>query len=209
MDCDLVFEKETWYDDVSVLLDTHDVVQPFHTAIWLRSDLKTIDMTKKSIVAAKGDKKQSLQFIHPGFAWAFRRDFIEPKGIFDLNIMGSGDCIIASSVVRSDVNNVNWKKNIPYWIVEKYDEYFKLFEENKATFYQQSIYHLWHGSINNRAYNERNTEYNKACLKHGITHIDELFILNDDGLYEFNPLLRDSMNKIIFKYFQSRDEDGI
>jgi hypothetical protein len=209
MDSDLLFEKETWYDDVSVLLDTHDVVQPFHTAIWLRSDLKTIDMTKKSIVAAKDDKEQSLQFIHPGFVWAFKRNYIEPKGVYDLNILGSGDCIIGSAVIQNDILDSSWKTYSPYWMLEKYKEYYKLFENNKSTFYDQSVYHLWHGSFKNRRYINRYQEFQITCFKNAIVKMDELFTLNGDGLYEFNISIKDEMNKICFTYFQSRDEDGV
>jgi hypothetical protein len=210
MDSDLIFDKETWYDDVSVLLDTHDVVQPFHTAFWLGSDLKSINFKREGVVSAKG-KGLTLTFLehHPGFTWAFKRDFIEPKGIFDLNLMGSGDCVIASCVLQTDINNRTWLKTSGDWILEKYDEYFKLFEENKATFYQQTVYHLWHGSRDNRGYNQRDIDFEKGCLKHAITKFDELLILNDDGLYEYHPLVRDTMDTITLKYFQSRHEDGI
>jgi hypothetical protein len=210
MDCDVLFDKETWYDDVSVLLDTHDAVQPFDTAFWLASDLKSIIFKREGVVSAK-TRGLTLTFLehHPGCAWAFRRDFIEPKGIFDLNLMGSGDCVIGSCVLQTDINNRAWLKTSGDWILKKYDEYFKLFETNKRTFYQQSIYHLWHGSRDNRGYNQRDIDFEKGCLKHAITKMDELLILNDDGLYEYHPLVRDTMDTITLKYFQSRQEDGI
>jgi hypothetical protein len=210
MDCDLLFEKKTWYDDVSVLLDTHDAVQPFHTAIWLASDLKSIDLKREGVVSAKA-KGLSLNLSnhHPGFTWAFRRDFIEPKTIFDVNVSGSGDCTIGSAVLQTNINNAIWTKTSGHWILEKYIEYSKLFKNNRSTFYDQYIYHLWHGSRDNRSYNQRDIEFSKGCLKHAITKMDELLILNDDGLYEFNPLVRDTMNNIILMYFQSRNEDGI
>lgn len=210
MDSDLLFDKETWYDDVSVLLDTHDVVQPFETAIWLGSDLKMINHKREGVVSAKKNGLTlNLSDHHPGFAWAFRRDFIEPKGIFDLNIMGSGDCIITSAVLQEDIKEAYWNNNSPHWILEKYDEYFKLFEENKTTFYSQTIYHLWHGSTVNRRYNKRYLDFQDICFEHAIINMDKLFILNDDRLYEFNSSIKDIMNNIFITYFQSRQEDGI
>jgi hypothetical protein len=210
MDCDLLFDKETWYDDVSILLDTHDIVQPFDTAFWLGSDLKTIELKRMGIVSAeKKGLNLKLSDHHPGFAWAFRRDFIEPKGIFDLNIMGSGDCIITSAALQKHIKYTHWNNNSPNWILEKYDEYFKSFEGNKTSFYSQSLYHLWHGSRDNRGYNKRYVDFKNIILERAITNIDELFILNDHGLYDFHHSVRDIMNRTILDYFQTRQEDGI
>ena len=210
MDCDLLFDKEKWYDNVSILLDTHDIVQPFDTAFWLGSDLKTIENKRQGIVSAeKKGLNLKLSDHHPGFAWAFRREFIEPKGIFDLNIMGSGDCIISSSALQKHMKSSHWNNNAPNWILEKYDEYFKSFEGCKTSFYSQSLYHLWHGSRDNRGYNKRYIYFKNIIFQNAITNIDELFILNDDGLYDFHPLVRDIMNRTIVDYFKTRDDDGI
>jgi hypothetical protein len=209
MDCDLVFEKETWYDDVSVLLDTHDVVQPFHNAFWLGSDLSSIINTKTSFVSNKTTNIESLSFIHPGFAWAFKRDYIEPRGVYDYNILGIGDCIIGSSVIRKNILDNSWKTNSPYWMLDKYKEYYELFENNISTFYDQSVYHLWHGALKNRRYNNRYQEFKRTYVENAVVEMDELFSVNADGLYEFNIAIRDKMNEVIFKYFESRDEDGV
>ena len=210
MDCDLLFENADWYDDVSVLLDTHHVVQPFKTAVWLDSDLKTITLKRNGYIYTNTlGEKPHLARDHPGFAWAFRRDFIESKGIYDLNVMGSGDTIIASAIIQKHNLGNPWEKYSPYWMLEKYNEYFKLFENTKYTFYDQSVFHLWHGSNNNRNYNKRYEEFQKICLEHNIVEKSELFTSNNNGLYEFNPQIRDSINAIFLKYFESRQEDGI
>jgi hypothetical protein len=111
MDCDLFFEKPTWYNDVSLLLDTHDVVQPFQYAVWLDSDLKGIILKKGGIVYGNTLEEPTLGKHHAGFAWAFRRDFIEPKGIYDLNILGSGDTILCSTVLQKELVTSDWKDN--------------------------------------------------------------------------------------------------
>jgi hypothetical protein len=209
MDCDLLFENVDWYNDVSLLLDTHDVVQPFQTAKWLDSDLKTITLKRNGYIYTNTlNEKPDLARHHPGFAWAFRRDFIEPKGIYDLNIMGSGDTIIASSIIQKHSLGNPWEKYSPLWMLEKYKEYYKLFENTKYTFYNQSVFHLWHGSNNNRNYNTRYEDFQKICLEHNIVEKDDLFSLNN-GLYEFNISIREKINAIFLTYFQSRNEDGI
>jgi hypothetical protein len=210
MDCDLLFEKTTWYNDVSVLLDTHDVVQPFKYAVWLDSDLKTIVLKRASYIYINAlGEEPHLAKHHPGFTWAFRRDFIEPKGIYDLNIMGSGDTIIATSIIQKQNLKNPWEKYSPSWMLEKYKEYYKLFENTKCTFYDQTVFHLWHGSNNNRKYCKRHEDFQKTCLELNIVDMDGLFSLNTYGVYEFNPQIREKINEIFLTYFQSRNEDGI
>jgi hypothetical protein len=210
MDCDLFFEKESWYNDVSVLLDTHDVVQPFKSALWLDSDLTTFTLKRDGYIYTNtlGEKPDLVRH-HPGFAWAFRRDFIEPKGIYDLNIMGSGDTIISTSIIQKQNLENPWEKYSPSWMLEKYKEYYKLFENTKCTFYDQTVFHLWHGSNNNRNYCKRHEDFQKICLELNIVDMDGLFSLNTYGVYEFNPQIREKINEIFLTYFQSRQEDGI
>jgi hypothetical protein len=209
MDCDLLFEKHTWYDDVSLLLDTYDVVQPFQNAVWLDSDLKGVTLKREGVAYINSlGEKPDLARHHPGFAWAFRRDFIEPKGIYDLNIMGSGDTIIGAAVLQKDILSNDWKQNSLEWMLENCSDYYKLFEKTKVTFYKQEVYHLWHGSRKNREYNTRYELFQKFCSEHTIVEQDELFTLNTK-LYEFNASIRDAINAIFLKYFESRNEDGI
>jgi len=209
MDCDLFFEKLTWYDDVSVLLDTYEVVQPFQNAIWLGSDLKTITIKREGIVYANTKEEPNLLIHHPGFAWAFRREFIEPKGIFDLNILGSGDTIVAATVLQKDLSSVEWKENSPEWMLNRYNEYYKLFEKAKVSSYNQTLYHLWHGSRSNRSYTSRYRGFKEICLENIMVQMDGLFSLNSYGLYEFNGNVRHELNTIFLTYFESRQEDGI
>jgi hypothetical protein len=211
MDCDLLFENESWYDDVSALLDTHDVVQPFKEAIWLDSDLKTIDLKRDSFAYIHSiNHIPNLSNHHPGFAWAARRDFIQPIGIFDLNILGAGDTIFCRSCLQIDSNNIEnlWMK-YANWCIPYYEDYYLNFKNVRTTYYSQNIYHLWHGSSINRAYNTRYQDFNIICSKYGIQTKDALFELNSYSLYEYNSEYREEFNNILLKYFKSRKEDGI
>jgi hypothetical protein len=211
MDCDLIFEKATWYDDVSALLDTHDVVQPFQEAVWLRSDLKTV--MAKRLGFAYGNclgHNLNLSDYHPGFVWAFRRDFIEPIGMFDFNILGSGDTILASAAIQKKNLESYWRK---YNIEDNCNctySYINQFNKVRTTYYpNQIVYHLWHGSIKNRKYHERYQLLQSHCLENNISTYKELFELNTYGLYEYNTKIREVLNNTLLDYFQRRDEDGI
>ena len=206
MDCDLLFEKATWYDDVSVLLDIHDIVQPFQTAIWLDSDLNTINLKRDSFAYISSKKEQLvLDNHHPGFAWAARREFIQPKGLFDLNVLGSGDVILGFSAVQ---NEYNWNIIIEP-LIQYHKSYYESFKNVKTTFYSQIVYHLWHGSAYNRGRNTRYDEFNKICKNNNIQIKDDIYYINSQGIYEFNKSISNEFNDIIFNYFKSRNEDGI
>ena len=210
MDCDLIFSSPRWYDDVSSLLDTHDVVQPFEKAIWLKSDLKTVDLKRLGI--AYGDNiadTLNLSTHHPGFAWAFRREFIEPIGIFDLNVLGSGDSILASSIIQN--NTIDTIFNIYLKLLEGYfKNYYESFNNTRQTYYKQEVYHLWHGNQTNRwSSKNRYEQFQDLCKNNNITQKGDLFQENSYGIYEYRESIRDDFNKILLDYFQSRDEDRI
>jgi hypothetical protein len=209
MDCDLIFSSPTWYDDVSALLDTHDVVQPFQEAIWLKSDLKTVDLKRLGIVYG-GHLRDTLNLSthHPGFSWAFRRDFIEPIGIFDLNVLGSGDSILASSILQTTLNNTIFNKYLSL-LNGYFNIYYELFNNTRHTYYKQEVYHLWHGTLLNRNYGNRNKTFQDSCKNKNITEKGHLFQENSYGIYEYRESIREDFNKILLDYFQSRDEDSI
>ncbi len=207
MDCDLIFSSPTWYDDVSALLDTHDVVQPFQDAIWLKSDLKTVDMKRVGIVYASIPENIVIFMSHPGFAWAFRREFIEPIGIFDLNILGSGDSLLASSIIRCKGYDSLFDNYLTVLHIY-FKKYYELFNNTRQTYYKQDVYHLWHGNQTNRwGSKNRFEEFQDSCKRNNINEKDDIYQLNSQGIYEFKESIREEFNTIILDYFKSRNED--
>ena len=206
MDCDLIFSSPTWYDDVSTLLDTHDVVQPFEEVIWLKSDLNTIDREQYGIIYA--DMIEAKSSKHSGFAWAFRRNFIEPIGMFDLAFMGSGDTIIGSAVTQKNYIAKEWNKLKLESYITQSKIYLNKFNGAISTYYNNNkVYHLWHGSISNRCYYSRYTEFNNFYTEHSMIINDNIFEKNVYGLYEYKENIKTKLNDIVFKYFKNRNED--
>ncbi len=211
MDCDLIFSSPTWYDDVSALLDTHDAVQPIQDAIWLKSDLKTIHMKRPSFAYGNNlGKTLNLSKYQPGLAWAFRREFIEPIGIFDLNVLGSGDTILSSALLQINSIEEFWKMTNIEDDYKSTNNYINLFKNVRIIYCpNNTVYHLWHGSKLNRGYNNRYTLFKLYCLKNNIFRYADLFEKNTYGLYEYKENAREDLNKILLDYFKNRDEDGI
>ena len=209
MDCDLIFSNPRWYDEVSTLLDTHNVVQPFEDAVWLKSDLETVDLKRLSFIYVnKNTDAININQHQSGFAWAFRRDFIENINLFDISVLGSGDMIFACSCIKNNKINYGLKSYLP-WVLPYINRYFNLFTNVSVTYYSQTIYHLWHGSRLMRYYDDRYRQFNDLCRKNNITNKDQLFDYNLYNLYEYKEQYRDEFNKIILDYFINRKEDGI
>lgn len=64
---------------------------------------------KTKIYTTKG-----IDYWHPGYAWAITRKAYEKiNGLYDKGILGSGDSIIAMSLINkcSSINNVNYNKD--------------------------------------------------------------------------------------------------
>jgi hypothetical protein len=205
MDCDLLFENNTWYDDVSIMLDTHNILQPFKEAIWLESDLKGIMFKSNSSAYNFINNLKPIPDGHPGFAWAFTRNYFQPLGFFDLNVFHSGDSLFALSLFKIKISNffyINILCNISY-----FNEYCSKFNEPRITCYPQTIYHLWHGSKSDRHYGNRYTEIHN--ITKDIQNKDELIEINSYGVYEYNIKYRDQLNAVILNYFKRRNEDGI
>jgi hypothetical protein len=192
---------------VSALLDTHDVVQPFQDAIWLKSDLKTVDMKRVGIVYASIPENIVIFMSHPGFAWAFRREFIEPIGIFDLNILGSGDSLLASSIIRCKGHDSLFDNYLTVLHIY-FKKYYELFNNTRQTYYKQDVYHLWHGNQTNRwGSKNRFEQFQDSCKRNNINEKDDIYQLNSQGIYEFKESIREEFNTIILDYFKSRNED--
>ena len=77
LDGDIMFDAPDWLDQISVSLDTNDIIQPYLKACWLTPDNKRVQSWKygQAYAILKGIEitKQNLHAYHPGFGWAFRR----------------------------------------------------------------------------------------------------------------------------------------
>jgi hypothetical protein len=192
LDCDVIFDNPNWYDDISKLLDTHNVVHPFTTAIWL-------DFTYKKIL----DRRETIVHIndinqyHPGFGWAFQRDWFNKIGFFQYSILGGGDS-------RSALFWLN--RQLPDYVkLQAYDLTDNLFNKlEKPTIINAhgNIYHLYHGSQKNRQYAKRYKILEK------IENIKDILIVEENKPFEFKPEYC-FLNDYIKEYLINRDDDSI
>jgi hypothetical protein len=208
IDGDILFDTPDWIDQISVKLDTDDIIQPFSQACWLTPDNTKIRSKKPSyalgLVQKRLGPKRSIHMFHPGFAWAFKRDiFRKIGGFFSHAIVGNGDMLFVFNFFKDEVP--------PYWVDEvlrtrfildswpAYNANFRSVKP-KVGYLDNKALHLFHGVRQNRQYTTR-----YKSIAHLLTGSwDEEVTVNKDGLFEFkNPKVSEG----VLEYFKRRNED--
>ena len=193
LDADIVFTDPNWYSEVSNLLNSHDVVQPFKSALWSDISYKECLQGRNSITFAdKGGRYDPI--LHPGFAWAFRRSWFRKVGFFDYGITGSGDTLSAASWL-----DLKFPAGYLQPALKPAFEDFCKLPKPRITCASGTIIHLWHGSKQNRKYVERHT-----VLK-GIQDVRKIIRLEKNGVFN---LLDPDINHKLKLYFVQREDDG-
>ena len=195
MDTDLFYDNINWYYQTSKLLDTYDVVQMFENAHWMNSKNTEKELTRKSVLFMK-EEEFNFKY-HPGFAWAFRREYYNDVGFFDWAVSGSGDTLSSAKWLNKTLP-LNFK-SLPRPLHTEYIKYFNK-PNPKITYLKDvNIYHLYHGSRANRQYSQR---HEMLFINQDIK---ELVFLNNQGIYEWTN--KSKWNELFLNYFINRKDD--
>ena len=198
LDADILFDSPDWYSVISEKLETVDVCQPFTKTVFLNISFNPVynctncvDNPTDNVIWGKE---------HSGHVWAFRRDWYTAAAMTDETVIGSGDEWI-----------IRCLKDMPFPADNKYPYYKNLIKvrENRRGSCPLTIYHLNHGSLTNRQYNTRHENIKEYMKEHSIHYINEVLDRRSDGIFEWKPEYRDSLNKIMLTYFKRREDDGI
>jgi hypothetical protein len=199
LDADLIYTNPDWYDMLSETLDTCNIVQPFSYAHWLDITYKNIE---KSALACTYLKNKTHGFwsnktreYHPGFGWAFTRDWYQASGFYDLSIVGCGDSIFAYTI--SKLEFITEKTKL---YRKTRDEWASKISDITIGFLDIEIYHLFHGPLTKRQYMSRDEPFEH------IEDVASIIEYNEDGVIELtNP----ELNQAMLDMWLRRDDDGI
>ena len=182
LDGDILFASPTWYDTVSKLLDSSDVVRPFKIA-------NCMDLTYKKI-------ESKVSSVHPGYAWAFQRKSLRTIGIYENAVMGGGDTVLECKVFCKPVSYLAYKKDVeivPLGLTQSTADI--------------TIYHMYHGQIKNRQYSTRHDVLLRLLLQYSHPSISYMLERREDGIMEWKLPYRATMNRTLLTYFTGRKED--
>lgn len=206
IDADIFFSNPDWYNMLSDILDSVNICQPFNRAYWLNIENNDSILTRQNCLMDKEDG-------HTGFVWAFTRQFFKLCRLPDFCVTGSGDMCF----YRLIVNNVGLTNPIFSYLVPSMNNYVKSFnilakDSNiiiNFGYVNQYVYHLYHGSRDNRKYENRHLTIMNTLKKLNVVSIDYVIDYDSNGLRCWKPLYKEEMNKHIKKYLCDRNDDGI
>jgi hypothetical protein len=212
IDCDIIF-PDGWDEQASNLLDKYDILQLFKKVIHLPPNQTEFNGTKVATMQGvmwqytihknwlERRKRKELPFSAPGFAWAARREVFADIGLYDKNIVGSGDTFLVDCYLNSwDIHGYamkftdHMKTDMMAWRE-------KLLAKNVTVNYLPvDVLHLFHGSMKNRKYMDRH----ETILKNDYDPQADVRLVNN--VYEWNSD-KQEMHEDVKGYFFGRSED--
>lgn len=216
LDCDVLFTQDDWAGQAVSRLQKADVIQLYKKVIYLpRGHTSFVGeklMTVQGVIWQKmihrnwlaRRRSRELAFSAPGFAWACRRDTFAPLGgIYDRNIVGSGDTFIVDCLLDSwDIHGFA-KKFTPAMKVHmgSWRDRFQALGL-KYDYIPVDIWHLWHGSLKNRKYMDRHD----VILRYDFDPMADIML--SGNVYEWASD-KPGLHADIRQYFFDRLEDEL
>ena len=210
IDADITFMRENWVDETVQLLQHYKILQMFSQAVDTGPQCEHLK-THTGIIYAWEEGKMHLssgskyESLHPGFAWAARRDAIHDLGgLFDTAILGSADRHMALAFLE------RIELSYPTGLSTGYIEQLDLWQSRCRKYIRRNvgympggITHYWHGKKVDRRYKDRwkilvNNQY------------DPEFDIKPDeyGMWQHSGD-KPNLEYDIRRYFKARNEDSI
>jgi hypothetical protein len=209
IDGDIEFSDPHWLNKTDLLLDTHDLIQPFEKCYWL-DETNTSPMREKNNCVQPILEKTPLSGVahHPGFAWAARRDFLERVGgLYDRHPLGGSDTALWYTLMQdADVAVLlqHCSRTNDYFAdTTAYKAYRSRVRDCSPRINYLAgnvVQHFWHGTADNRQYVTRNLQYMPDP-----TDGEYPLRVNSQGVLEWT---QPEYAERALAYFQSRREDG-
>lgn len=205
IDADVEFENNTWaMDTLKILNGSKDIVQLFSHCVDLSNNNTNLNIFNSfgySLCNNKAYSSKSGDYWHPGYAWAITRKAYEKiGGLYDKGVLGSGDQIIALSLI----NKVMYAMNVDYSddYIHSMMEYQRKARLLRLGYIPGVIKHYWHGTKQNRGYTNRW----QILIKHKYSPKDHLQY-DSVGLLVPTQDFNEEFKNDIMNYFASRKED--
>lgn len=197
MDADIIFDNSNWYNLISSKLNHVNICQPFSVAHWLNISFDAVIQEKYSYLKKKNGG-------HEGFVWGFQRAWFNkykfPSGCF----IGSGDSLFVKAVFEKEIFKLH-----QYMYDSLYKYIVNLPSNISSDYLDMNIYHLYHGTINNRQYVTKHTNFNNILTHLKLTSSHEFIEYNADGIMQWKPKYRNIFNSFMKEYLINRNDDSI
>lgn len=205
IDADIEFDSSSWaLDTLKILNGYKDIVQLFSHCIDMDQEKNNLNIFNSFGYCFEKQKKYTTKgtdYWHPGYAWAITRKAYEKiNGLYDKGILGSGDSIIAMSLINKcdSINNANYNKDYNNSMLE----YQKIASKLRLGYTPGIIRHYYHGSKINRKYTERW----KILMKYNYSPFTHITYDSSGILIPTSTFSKEFKDEIL-NYFKERKED--
>jgi hypothetical protein len=221
LDCDVIFGDADWADMTMRALGRLGLVHLFHERHNLRPDEPLDRLTRWTEPAT------SVSAVHKiatgrasfddlirnnaqlelrstvGLAWAIRREVLDAHGLYDASILGGGDRVMTCAALGEfaagvRANHMNSRR------AEHYLAWARPFfatVQGRVGAIPGSLFHLWHGELKDRRYEER------LDLLDGFDpHTD--IAAEAGGCWRWSSD-KPGLHAAVRRYFEMRNEDGV
>lgn len=212
IDADVIFQNESWAVETVERLQSWPIVQLFETALRLE---------RGNVAGAEPDRVKSFASVtprntsvfkehrydvhgHTGYAWAMRRDIFTDLGLYEHAVTGSADHYMAHAIYRDFgfciKNTLRTPEQLQHF--REWAERFHSLVHGRLGCVTGELVHLWHGSLENRRYWQRQLEL--SSLRYDPYH--------DVAAAPGQPFEwatdKPELHAFFHEYFQLRREDG-
>lgn len=227
LDGDVLFENANWVQDTAARLERYHIVQPFSEACWLHPGQTWAPRDYFKFGHQEGHSMHGLgaglatvprtehaerltQFMlhgHTGFGWAARRKSVAKHGLYAHHILGHGDVVFSQALFG---NHEYWRTHryageMPGPLSEHQTRWSRDFFETiqgSVSFTPGRVFHLWHGTIQNRHYGSR-----FQMLVDYSFHPEQDLALDAQGNLVWNTSKTELIRKVE-AYFRARKEES-
>ncbi|PRC94347.1 hypothetical protein [Solimicrobium silvestre] len=218
VDCDIIFERSDWADELQRVLEHFPVVQCYSELVDLPKDHNSSEKMPNSIsgysvawLAQSGELDGPLKSdtarrrSSAGGAWAVRRDLIKKHNLYDVMVLGGADRLFAYACLGKFEEAITLARLGPRR-AQHYLDWAKPLHQTvcgNIGVIEGRIYHLWHGTVSDRRYIERH-----EALENAGFDPDQHIALGTSGAWEWTSAAPASLRRLAQDHFQARNEDS-
>jgi hypothetical protein len=205
VDADVLFTNKNWLVDAVNKLQKNRIIQLFEYCVHLEQDQYEPDFNlneAKDLMSCEplvrhprmwrsfaanfvttnySDDHNYDKHGHVGFAWGAQRSLLREMPLYDKALVGGADHIMAHAAAGHIGHNCITKSfTEDIEAVNKWSKKFFKKTKGRLGFVEGDLYHIWHGSLENRQYLKRIKEFTPIAKKISKKDKNGLYITEDD-----------------------------
>jgi hypothetical protein len=222
VDCDVVFERPDWTQQIGSALEQVPLLQPFslvhhlprgtspdqwkaRPAGLVRPSVAWLISQGISVEECLGNPLAGFPGIRsPGHAWAFRRDEIQRHGFYDACIIGGGDTALACAAygLFEILPTLHADNELAFQHYLQWAEPFYRSIQSRVSLVKGDLLHLWHGEMSDRLSRRRHRDLSEHEFDPSVD-----IALDENHCWRWNTP-KWAMRDYVANYFVARMEDG-